>query len=169
MTTFLQQQDSTSTTAFESSMTTLPIWSPSDQAREFRPRAGLSRRALARACTYIETHLGDNLTLTDFARATGVSRSHFARLFRLSTGLPPMAFRLRSRIAQAKQLLDRGDMPICDIAATLGFCDQSHFSRTFRRMVGLTPREFARLQADLDQGSFGCWQSTDMRRSAARA
>ncbi|MFC4310816.1 helix-turn-helix domain-containing protein [Steroidobacter flavus] len=111
---------------------------------------GLSRRALNRAHSYMAENLGERFTLDDLARQAGVSRFHFARLFRVSTGDSPMAYLLKSRIERAKQMLLQDDRPVCEIAAALGFCDQSHLTRTFRRMTGLTPREFARLHADVD-------------------
>ncbi len=43
---------------------------------------GLSRRALHRACSFIAENLGERFTLGDLARQAGVSRFHFARLFR---------------------------------------------------------------------------------------
>jgi transcriptional regulator GlxA family with amidase domain len=92
----------------------------------------------------MEANLGESLTLDDLAGSAGVSRFHFARLFRVSTGSSPMAYLMRLRIGRAKLLLLRGDRSVCDIAAALGFCDQSHFSRTFRRITGQTPREFVR-------------------------
>jgi transcriptional regulator GlxA family with amidase domain len=106
-------------------------------------RRGLSRRALRQALTYIETHLGDPVRLQDLAQAAGVSRFHFARLFRISTGESPMEFLLRTRIERAKMILRSTDRRMCEIAASLGFCDQSHFSRSFRRYAGMTPRQFA--------------------------
>jgi AraC family transcriptional regulator len=106
-------------------------------------RRGLSRRALRQALIYIEMHLGDPVRLQDIARAAGVSRFHFARLFRVSTGDSPMGFLLRSRIERAKTILRSTDRRMCEIAASLGFCDQSHFSRSFRRYAGVTPRQFA--------------------------
>jgi transcriptional regulator GlxA family with amidase domain len=106
-------------------------------------RRGLSRRALRQALIYIEAHLGDPVRLQDIARAAGVSRFHFARLFRVSTGDSPMEFLLRSRIERAKMILRSTDRRMCEIAASLGFCDQSHFSRSFRRYAGVTPRQFA--------------------------
>lgn len=105
---------------------------------------GLSSMTLRRARTFMEANLGESLTLDDLAGAAGVSRFHFARLFRVSTGSSPMAYLMRLRIGRAKLLLLRGDRSVCDIAAALGFCDQSHFSRTFRRITGQTPREFVR-------------------------
>lgn len=118
-------------------------------AHNLAPR-GLSRRALRLAINYVEAHLGDSLTLDDLARAAGVSRFHFARLFRISMDASPMEYLLRSRIERAKQILRRSEQPICEIAVSLGFCDQSHFSRAFRRHTGVTPREYARLHGELD-------------------
>lgn len=105
---------------------------------------GLSRNALARTLDFMERNLGGEIGLDDIARAACVSRSHFARLFRVSMGDSPMGYLLRLRIERAKTLLARNDQTICAIALTLGFFDQSHFSRTFRRMTGQSPSQFAR-------------------------
>lgn len=122
------------------------------QCPRFEQRAprGLSRRAFTRACSFIAENLGERFTLDDLARQAGVSRFHFARLFRVSTGESPMAYLLKSRIERAKQMLLQDDRPVCEIAAALGFCDQSHLTRTFRRLTGLTPREFARQHAGVE-------------------
>jgi len=118
------------------------LWTHSEPAAPSSP--GLSAGALKRARTFMEANLGESLTLDDLAGAAGVSRFHFARLFRVSTGSSPMNYLMQQRIARAQLLLLHGDRSVCDIAAALGFCDQSHFSRTFRRMTGQTPREFVR-------------------------
>ncbi len=151
MTTELQMQDTASIPHFDSSQ---PPRSWSEMALveypriEHRPRRGLSRRALNRACSFIAENLGERFTLDDLARQAGVSRFHFARLFRVSTGDSPMAYLLKSRIERAKQMLLQDDRPVCEIAAVLGFCDQRHLTRTFRRLTGVTPREFARRQTE---------------------
>lgn len=105
---------------------------------------GLSQRALRSAITYIEINLGERFTLDTLATAAGVSRFHFARLFRISTGRSPMEFLMRARIERGKQLLKTTEFSICSIAALLGFCDQSHFTRTFRRVTGMAPRDYLR-------------------------
>jgi len=107
-------------------------------------RGGLSIRALGRAFDCMERHLGGPLSLDDLARAACVSRFHFARLFRVSTGHSPMAYLQLLRVERAKELLREGRVPIADIALLLGFCDQSHFSRAFRRVTGLTARGYLR-------------------------
>ena len=105
---------------------------------------GLSPRALGRALAFMEANLGKRLTLDAVASSAAVSRFHFARLFRVTTGHSPMEFLTRTRIARSKDMLERGDISICAVAAALGFCDQSHFTRTFRRLTGMSPREFTR-------------------------
>jgi AraC family transcriptional regulator len=151
MITELQMHDSASIAHFDStppqSRPWIEITALPDFTRLERPRRGLSRRALNRACSFIAENLGERFTLNDLARQAGVSRFHFARLFRVSTGDSPMAYLLKSRIERAKQMLLQDDRPVCEIAAVLGFCDQSHLTRTFRRLTGLTPREFARQHA----------------------
>ena len=152
MTTELEMQDSAPIAHFDSSPPQSRPWIeiaalPDFTRPEQRPRRGLSRRALNRACSFIAENLGERFTLDDLARQAGVSRFHFARLFRVSTGDSPMAYLLKSRIERAKQMLLQDDRPVCEIAAVLGFCDQSHLTRTFRRLTGLTPREFARRHA----------------------
>lgn len=105
---------------------------------------GLSPRALQRALDFMEANLGKRLTLGAVASSAAVSRFHFARLFRITTGHSPMEFLTRTRITRSKHMLERGDTSICSVAAALGFCDQSHFTRTFRRITGMSPREFMR-------------------------
>lgn len=154
MTIELQMQDAVSITHFDNSPQLQCSWAEVAKLTNFpriehRAPRGLSRRALTRACNYIAANLGERFTLDDLARQAGVSRFHFARLFRVSTGDSPMAYLLKSRVERAKQMLLQDDRPVCEIAAALGFCDQSHLTRTFRRMTGLTPREFARQHGEV--------------------
>jgi len=108
------------------------------------PHRGLNRRAMTRVVAYIEDNLGEGLTLGALAGVACVSRFHFARMFRLSTGYSPMGYVVRRRVERARLQLAQGSQKMSDLAAELGFCDQSHFTRTFRRMTGITPREYSR-------------------------
>lgn len=107
-------------------------------------RPGLNRRAMSRVITHIEENLGEGLTLSTLATVACMSRFHFARMFRRSTGYSPMAYVLRRRVERARLQLAQDYQRLSDLAADLGFCDQSHFTRIFRRMTGYTPREYAR-------------------------
>jgi AraC family transcriptional regulator len=105
---------------------------------------GLGTRALAAVIGYIDAHLEEPVRLSELARLTNVSRFHFCRLFRRSTGLSPMAYLERSRVERAQRLIGQGRLSLAEIALEVGFADQSHFTRRFQRHSGCTPGAFAR-------------------------
>lgn len=104
---------------------------------------GLQRRALQRIEAYLEQRLGDGITVDALAAVACMSRFHFSRLFRTSTGESPMQYVRRLRVERAKTLLAQGGLTMAEIAAAAGFFDQSHFSRCFKQIVGRTPSEYA--------------------------
>lgn len=92
-----------------------------------------------RAKQYMQAHLGHTLSLAQVAAQCGLSRSHFARRFKQSTGLAPFEWLRRERVERAKALLRAGDVTLASIASDCGFSDQSHFTRVFTRLAGLGP------------------------------
>jgi AraC family transcriptional regulator len=93
---------------------------------------------------YVQSHLHGRLTLDDLAATTGLSKFHFARCFRASTGTTPHDFVLGQRVDRARRLLLRTSMPLPEVAQTCGFADQSHMNRVFRKRLGTTPGEVRR-------------------------
>jgi AraC family transcriptional regulator len=117
---------------------------PSGTDRTGRFRGGLAGGALRRVRAYIDAHIGERISLGELARQAGVSRFHFARQFRLSTGESAMGYLRRVRIERSKSILQTSDTTIAEVAARLGFSDQSHFTRIFARLVGVPPGSYAR-------------------------
>lgn len=109
---------------------------------------GLSRRALTRACAFMEANLGEPIGLGDIAGAACVSRSHFARMFRRSTGYSVMSYLYRLRIERAKAMLIGAQLPLAELSQALGFSHHSHFTRMFRRHTGMSPRTFRHRYGD---------------------
>lgn len=109
-----------------------------------RFRGGLAGGALRRVRAYIDDHIGERISLDELARQAGVSRFHFARQFRLTTGESPMEYLRRIRIERSKSILQSRETPIAEVAAILGFSDQSHFTRIFARLVGVPPGSYAK-------------------------
>jgi AraC family transcriptional regulator len=93
---------------------------------------------------HIDSHLDQNITIESMAATAELSLYHFARTFKQSEGMTPHAFVLERRIAKARKLLTETDLPLSEIAFTLGFADQSHLARRFRQMVGMSPGQFRR-------------------------
>lgn len=114
-----------------------------------RLRGGLGPGALRRVRAFVEENVGLPISLDAMAAVAGVSRFHFARQFRVSTGESPIGYVLRSRIERGKARLRERRESVSRIATDLGFADQSHFTRTFRRLVGTSPKRFA------DRGALG--------------
>lgn len=102
------------------------------------------QRTLMRIEHYIDDHIGHSISLAQLAAVANVSRFHFARVFKRSTGQTAMAYVEGSRIRKAQELIRRAELPLSEIALVLGFADQSHFTRRFRRQVGYTPAAYAR-------------------------
>jgi len=119
-----------------------------DPAQGKGRRRGLDRQALGRTLGYMRAHLDQRIGLPEMAAAACMSRFHFARLFRRTTGCSPMEYLQGLRLGTAARMLSEGRFAMGDIALATGFCDQSHFCRVFRRRTGMTPRQYARRCAD---------------------
>lgn len=107
-------------------------------------RHGLPRATETLIRDYIEANLSRNVSLAELAQLAGLSRFHFARSFKRSTGLPPHQYLIRRRIERAKELLALGMLPVSEIAASVGFSGAVPLARTFRRLTGMPLREFER-------------------------
>jgi len=107
-------------------------------------RGGLAPWQIKRACERLESDLGGRLSLQQVAAEFDLSVSHFARAFRISTGLPPHQWLLRQRVKAAKQLMTVRDLPLSEIAIAAGFANQSHFTRVFSSVVGRSPAAWRR-------------------------
>jgi AraC-like DNA-binding protein len=101
--------------------------------------AALQPWRLKRISIFIDQNIDQPLSLDCLSRAVGLSRMHFAALFRRATGLRPHDYVMQRRMERAKQLLSESSMPIVEIAFCVGFQSQSHFTTVFKRAVGTTP------------------------------
>jgi AraC-like DNA-binding protein len=104
--------------------------------------SGLAPWQIRIAKDFLQKNFTQDVSLESLAQLTGLSRSWFARAFKVSTGVAPYTWVLQKRIALAQDLLTKTSDPIASIATAVGFADQSHFTKAFRRSVGITPREW---------------------------
>lgn len=100
--------------------------------------------AIARARDFAEQNLAAPLGVADLARAAGLSRFHFSRLFAAATGQAPAAWLTTRRVQAAAQHLREGRLPLKEIAARCGFADVHTFGKVFRRHAGETPARYRR-------------------------
>lgn len=102
------------------------------------------RRTLDHMVAAIDARLQIPPGLDEMGLLTGLSPSHFARKFRLSTGLSLQRFVNRRRLQAALGRLHDPGVPIAHVAHELGFSSQSHFTRLFSRLTGMTPAKYQR-------------------------
>lgn len=107
-------------------------------------RGGLAPWQERRAKEMLLAHLDGSVRLAWLAAECRLSRSHFARAFKVSTGMSPLRWLTTQRIERAKMLLLNTDLPLEQIAASCGFADASHLARAFLRAVGLPPGAWRR-------------------------
>ena len=97
-----------------------------------------------RLIEFIEEHLDGDLSLEAMAREVQLCPLYLPRAFRASIGRSPHQYVLQRRIERAKDLLRNSDMPIVEVALSVGFSSQSHLSAWFRRTVGIPPSDYRR-------------------------
>jgi AraC-like DNA-binding protein len=113
-------------------------------AQSCPPAAHLSsdHAAVQRARDYLHQHYAQSIALPHLAQIANLKPLRLLRVFQRELGLPPHAYLVQVRVAQAKQLLATG-LPIAQAAYETGFTDQSHLNRHFKRLIGVTPGQYA--------------------------
>lgn len=97
--------------------------------------------------TLIRSHLDQQRTLADYAKALAVSERHLRRLCLRATGLSAHALVDTIRLREACRLLAYTRMRVQDVGFALGYDDPAYFARAFRRLSGLSPSDYrARLE-----------------------
>ena len=102
----------------------------------FDDRSKLLRR-------YVIDAMRGGATLAAICEVSGLEPRTLQRRFLKATGLRPIEYCQRLRIAKAQTLLQQG-AGIDEVAWGVGYADQSAFRRLFLRIVGMTPANYRR-------------------------
>lgn len=105
---------------------------------------GLSPKVLLRAIERLRSDSDADVSLSALASEAGLSRFHFCRAFKDSTGLSPHAWLRQHRLEQAMSMLRDTDDSIVSIAVALGYSSQTAFAAAFRKLTGETPSDWRR-------------------------
>lgn len=91
----------------------------------------------------IESDLGSETDVEQFARSSGTTGYHLRRMFSALAGIPVSEYVRRRRMtAAANELL--GDQGILEIAVRYGYTSSEAFGRAFRAVHGSSPAEVRR-------------------------
>lgn len=97
---------------------------------------------VAKALSYIEQNITDDLSLPELAEYCHVSERHLFRLFKQSCGESPASYVESSRLDLAQQLLTEDKLNHQQVADRSGFGSADSMRRVFMRRLGITPSEF---------------------------
>ena len=103
---------------------------------------GLSPKVLLRAIERLRSDSDADVSLAALASDAGLSRFHFCRAFKESTGLSPHAWLRQHRLEQAMNMLRDTDASVVSVAAALGYASQTAFAAAFRKLTGETPSDW---------------------------
>lgn len=99
-------------------------------------------RRISRALHHIEKHADAALDLDRLASVAAMSKFHFLRVFRRTTGMTPYQFVLGIRLRRTAIRLLTSPDAVSKIAFESGFGDLSTFNATFRTRFGMSPLSY---------------------------
>lgn len=80
---------------------------------------------------------------TDFlVNSLGTSRTQLHRKVKALTGMSIMRYVNRIRLEKAKELLEKSELSVSEVAYEVGYEDTSYFSSNFKKMYKATPSSF---------------------------
>ncbi len=91
---------------------------------------------------YIQLHLEEELTLRLLAEHFHRNSSVLSNSFSKETGQTLTNFIHQTRIQEAIRLINTTDLPLSEIALSVGYQDFSYFSKIFAKQIGMSPREY---------------------------
>ncbi|WP_058305952.1 AraC family transcriptional regulator [Gracilibacillus massiliensis] len=104
------------------------------------------RGLLLEAKDYIEHHYHTSLKLEEVAEKVGLSSYYFSKLFKEHFQVTFVEYLTSYRLEKAKTLLLNDNMPLKEVALTIGYKDPNYFSRVFKKELGLNPTEYRNQQ-----------------------
>ncbi len=108
-----------------------------------RCRSGPQRpQDIERAVCYFHENFSAPVQVSHLARAAGLSRYHFSRLFRKICGETPAAWLQEQRLQLAITLLHEPGLGLEEVAVRSGFANANYFGKMFRKAFGISPGVF---------------------------
>jgi len=99
---------------------------------------------IRKALSLIHERHAEPWTVESLATAVALSRSSFAARFSELVGEPPLEYLARWRMTKAAQSLRESELPLSEVAASIGYQSEASFNRAFKRWGGVAPGAYRR-------------------------
>lgn len=95
-----------------------------------------------KAIRFIEQNFYLDINVDMLCKHVNYSRSYLSRIFKTELNMSIPEYTNMVRIQNAKSLLTETNMPMHEIATSIGIHDSFYFSKLFKKITGETPREY---------------------------
>lgn len=109
-----------------------------------RPMAHDGQGRLSRLMDWLRSHPAEPHTVASMAEQAAMSPRTLQRQFQDATGMGPVEWLVRERVAIAKDLLESPDIPLVQVAERAGFGSEESLRHHFRRIASTTPGAYRR-------------------------
>jgi AraC family transcriptional activator FtrA len=104
-----------------------------------RPMAQGEQGRLSKLMDWLRSHPAQQHTVASMAERAAMSPRTLQRQFQQATGLGPVEWLIRERVAIVKEMLEEPDVPLAQIAERAGFGSEESLRHHFRRLAATTP------------------------------
>lgn len=109
-------------------------------------------QAVSHLQAYIESNLSEDLSLVRLAEQVYLNPSYLSRLFKQVTGVNLSDFIESARVKYAKELLEKDNTRVNEIAKRVGYDTAASFTRFFRKSTGASPQEYRDAYLKVNKG-----------------
>jgi transcriptional regulator GlxA family with amidase domain len=95
-----------------------------------------------KAQQYIESKLGERISMERLSSRFAVGRRNFDRRFVKATGNTPLEYAQRVKIEAAKKTFESSRKTVAEVMYEVGYSDLKAFREVFRKITGLSPLEY---------------------------
>jgi AraC family transcriptional activator FtrA len=109
-----------------------------------RPMARDDKGRLSKLMDWLRAHPAEVHTIASMAERAAMSPRTLQRQFHEATGLGPVEWLIRERVAIVKELLETTGIPLAKVAERAGFQSEESLRRHFRRLAATSPGAYRR-------------------------
>lgn len=111
----------------------------------------LAWEAIQKSLDYIESNIGEEISIEQLAKESALSVFYFQRLFSRLVKKPVREYIKLRRLACACKVLSDQQQRILDIALSCGFGSHETFTKAFKEAYKITPEEYRKKPVMLNQ------------------
>jgi len=105
----------------------------------------LDEQLIGKAIKVVEDHISEpEFSVEELGAAVGLSRSHLYKKLMNITGKGPAEFIRTIRLKRGRQLLEKSQLQIAEIAYAVGFNSPKRFTINFKAEFGVSPSDYLR-------------------------